>query len=152
VIPLLLALQGTAEAGPVRFERVDLISESDGSWARDELSRAGQTPRFAAIRYLEQLTPVIRKDRLQLGLSLATQSVRWEQPLAGTHFGLNGGLQLDSGLPNGLLAGGFVHAGPLRIGVSASLTSGASWGRPVYDGWRLLPSLGIGIGRGPGPT
>ena len=149
MIALLLGLVVEAEAGPVRFERVDLVSESDGTWVRDELTRLGQTPRFATVRYVEQLTAVVSRDRLQLGVSLATQSLRWEQPLSHTHFAVGGGVQFAAGLPNGLLAGGAVRAGPVRVGVSASLTSAAVWGRPVYDGWRLLPSLGIGVGRRP---
>ena len=149
MILLLLALQGPAQAGPIQFDRVDLVSESDGSWVRDELTRAGVSTRFTMVRWVEQLTPVIRKDRVQLGLSLATQSLRWEQPIAHTHVHLNGGVQFTAGLPNGLLAGGAIRTGPLRVGVSASLVSAASWSRPVYDGWRLLPSLGIGIGRAP---
>lgn len=141
-----MALHGLAQAGPVRVDRVDLVSESDGSWVRDEATRFSHTPRFAAVRYIEQLGPVIAKDQLQLGLSLASQSVRWEQPLPSTHFALSGGIQLRAGLPSGVLAGGAVRAGPLRVGVSASLNSAAVWGRPVWDGWRLLPSFGVGLG------
>ena len=139
-------MMALALAGPVRFDRVDLLSENNGTWLHDELPRAGTTPRFAAVRWIEQVQPVIAYDRIQLGLSLRSQSLRYEAPVFDGPFHLNGGLQMSAGLPNGAVAGGAWRTGPLRIGASISAVSTANWARPVYAGWRFLPVLGIGLG------
>ena len=144
-------LMALALAGPVRLDRVDLISEANGTWLHDELPRAGTTPRFAAVRWLEQVQPVIAYDRVQVGLSLRTQTIRYEYPIADGPWRLNGGLQMSAGLPNGAVAGGAWRTGPLRIGASLSAVSTANWVRPVYEGWRWLPTVGIGLGPAQNP-
>jgi len=136
-----------SHAGGVALDRIDLLSETDGSWQHDELPRAGISPRFVGVRFVEQVQPVIAFDRVQLGLSLRSQSLRWAQPLGDSTLVLNGGAQFAAGCPNGVVLGGAWRPGALRLGASLSVSSAAHWGRPVWDGWRVLPTIGIGIGR-----
>lgn len=144
---MIALLLGLAVAAPVRFDRVDLLSETSGTWLHDELPRAGTAPTVVGLRYLEQVQPVLGfGEWVQLGLALRTQSLRVERVLGDSRWAVNGGVQLHAGLPNGLVAGLAWRQGPVRIGGGLSLTSGATWARPVYEGWRTLPVLGLGLG------
>lgn len=141
-----------ALAAPVRFDRVDLVSETTASWQHDELPRLGQTPRVVAMRWAEQVQPVIAvplgvdAGALQLGASLRAQSIRYERAAFRPSWSVNAGVQLGAGLPNGALAGLSWRHGALRVGGSLAAVSAASWARPVWDTWRWLPAVGIGVG------
>jgi hypothetical protein len=146
MIGLLLAL-ATAHAEPFRLDRVDVLSEDPGTF----LGEGPGLPRTASvtgIRFVSQVKPVIATpaEGLLVGISLATQSVYYERPIW-KGIGLTTGVQTRMLLPRGALLGGHVRAGRLRLGVSANLLSGATWARPDWTTWRVLPGVGIGIGR-----
>lgn len=145
---MIALLLGLALGAPVRFDRVDLLSETSGTWLHDELPRSPDSPRVVALRWVEQVQPVIALPPagLQLGLALRTQSIRYERSLDGGPWALNGGVQLGALLPNGLVGGAAWRRGPVRIGVSMSAVSRASWANPSWTGWRWLPTLGVGLG------
>lgn len=149
MIALLLA---TALAAPVRFDRVDLISETGATWQHDELPRFGQTPRVVGLRWAEQVQPVVAvplgeaAGELHLGASLRAQSIRYERPAFQPAWSVNAGLQLSAGLPSGALAGLAWRHGALRVGGSVGAVSAVSWARPEWTTWRWLPSVGIGVG------
>jgi hypothetical protein len=152
-------LAASAEAGERRplliTERVDLFAEDGASWWVDELPRAGASPRAAAIRWLEQVRFVAAVPRASvvLGASLSSQSIVVRRPVSrDTPLYLQGGVTTALGLPRGALVGAEWWHGAMRIGVGVHAYSGATWRRPVYDGWRVLPAVGIGVGRSPVAT
>lgn len=155
----MIALLSLALASPDRdalahLERIDLVSEDPGSWLVDEVPRVGVAPRATAMRWLEQVkvSGAIPRASLVIGASLASQSVAVRRPL--THrapvYG-QVGVTSALGLPRGVLAGAEVWRGPVRLGLGLHLVSRATWDRPVWDSWRVLPGVGIGIGRSPSP-
>jgi len=150
---MIIGLLTLAMAGPdLRLDRVDLVSETSGTWLHDELPRAGSTPRFVGARWVEQVQPVIAiGPTVQVGLALRTQSVRLEHTVTGP-WSVNGGLQLGAGLPNGAIGGVGYRAGALRLGTALSVVSSATWARPTWTHWRLLPTVGIGVGPVAQPT
>jgi hypothetical protein len=147
VTALLLAL-GLAHAEPFRLDRVDVLSEDPGTFLHESGPGIPRSPTVTGIRFVEQVKPVIATpaDGLLVGLSLATQSVYYERPVY-KGLGLTTGVQTRMLLPRGALLGAHLRTGRLRIGVSANLLSGATWTRPDWTTWRVLPGVGIGIGR-----
>lgn len=147
---MILLLAAVALAAPFGLDRVDLVSEDDPTWLVDSLPRIGDTPRFTAIRFLEQVEPVwfTPLEGLTVGTSLRTQSLQWERP-AWPAIGLYGSMALLTrlGLPSGGRLGVAFRRGPVRIGGSLALISSGSWSRPDWSVWRPMPALGIGIGR-----
>lgn len=139
---------------PVGLDRVDVLAEAPGLWVSQELPRFTTTPRVGAVRFLTQVQPVLWTpvEGLQLGLSLQAQTLLVERPVlphAGLH--LTGGLVTRAGLPAGVQLGGAWRPGNVRLGLSAIVLSSASWARPEWSSWRLLPGLGLGVGRDPRP-
>lgn len=130
------------------FDRIDVLSEDPGTFLSAEVPKLSSSTTIAGIRFVEQVKPVFTTplEGLLVGLSLSTQSVYYEQPLT-PGLGLTGGVQTRLGLPRGLLLGGYGRVGRLRVGLSANLLSGATWTRPDYTTWRVLPGVGIGVGQ-----
>ncbi len=136
-------------------ERIDLFAEDGGSWWFDELPRAGASPRAAAIRWLEQVRFVAAVPRVSvvLGASLSSQSIAVRRPISRqTPLYVSAGMTTSLGLPRGALVGAEWWHGSLRVGLGVHAYSGATWSRPVWDGWRVLPAVGIGLGRSPANT
>ena len=141
-------------AAPVGLDRVDLLAEAPGLWVSQELPRLALTPRVAGVRWLTQVQPVLWTPvrGLQVGVSAQAQSLLLERPVlpyAGVHA--TAGLVTRAGLPSGLLLGAAWRPGKVRLGLSAVLLSGATWARPHWRSWRLLPGVGLGLGRDPRP-
>ncbi|MEZ4322964.1 MAG: hypothetical protein R3F61_36195 [Myxococcota bacterium] len=154
-----LGLLGVALAAPdraaaVHFERVDLVSEDPGRWLVDEVPRTLVSPRGTALRWVEQVKVAFAVPRASLvvGASVTSQSVAVRRPL--THrapvYG-QVGVTTALGLPRGVLVGLEAWRGPVRLGIGVHAHANATWARPVYDTWRVLPGVGIGIGRSPSP-
>lgn len=148
-------LAAAALAGaPIGIDRVDVLAEAPALWVSQELPRFTLTPRVGAVRFLTQVQPVVWTplDGLQLGLSLQAQTLLYERPVL-PHAGLHvtGGLVTRAGLPAGLQLGAAWRPGKVRLGLSAVALSGASWARPDWTTWRLLPGVGLGFGRDPRP-
>lgn len=137
-------------AGQVGFDRVDLISEDTGTFLHYEAPMAATRADITAVRFLEQVKPVFSTPvkNLFFGVSIASQSLVYEYPLLQQH-GLfaTAGLQTRLLLPRGALAGVAWRWKWLRVGVSLSALSQASWARPNWQQWDFLPSLGLGVGR-----
>ena len=133
------------------FERVDLLSEDPGLWVHQEAGRLGVDPLTATIRFLSQVKPVfsLPVEGLSAGVSLGSQSLVYERPLLPSmHLSWTVGLQTRLLLPRGALLGLAWRVGPLRLGLSLSVFSEASWARVDYRPWTVLPTFGLGIGRG----
>lgn len=150
MIPLLAA----ALAAPVaRFERVDLFAE-DAPWWTDDLPRMGVTPRFTALRWAQQVRAAVALPRasLVLGVSAGRQSIALRRPLTRrAPVFASAGLTSSLGLPTGACASVEGWTGPVRVALGLGVESGASWARPVWDGWRPVVGLGLGVGRRPLP-
>jgi hypothetical protein len=129
------------------LDRIDVLSEDPGTFLSSDVPKIGRSTTVAGIRFVEQVKPVFTTpvDGLLVGLSLATQSVYYEQPVW-RGLGLTGGVQTRLGLPRGVLMGGYLRTGPLRLGVGANVLSGATWTRPDFTVWRVMPGVGVGIG------
>lgn len=149
MIPLLLAL--SAAAAPVSLERVDLLSEDPGTWLNYEAPQLQlATADMAAVRFVAQLKPVFTTpvQGLYVGTSLTSQSLVYESPLSeGPDIYVTAGLQTRLLLPAGVLMGVAWRGGPLRVGLSVSMLSEATWVRPSWSSWTVMPSLGLGIVR-----
>ena len=149
-VALLLVLGASLHAAPLRFDRVDVLSEDPGLWLNHDLPLASVYWPRTGYRLLEQVKPVWRiaaVEGLHVGVSLRSQSLVYERSL-GLGHGLfwTVGLQTSLLLPRGALAGLAWRRGRFRVGVGVSLLSAASWRRPDWtDGW-LLPTLGLGVG------
>jgi hypothetical protein len=154
MLALVAAVVLAAEPAGVRFERVDVLSEDPGLWLYQEAPRLGVDPVTPTVRFLTQVkavwtTPV---PGLGFGVSLASQSLVYEYPLVReAHLSLSLGLQTRLLLPRGAMAGLAWRAGPVRLGVSLSVFSEASWSRVDYGQWTVLPTLGLGFGPTPPP-
>jgi hypothetical protein len=154
-----IALLGLALAAPDRdafahLERVDLVSEDPGRWLVDDMPRLAVAPRASLLRWVEQvkLSVAVPRASLVVGASLSSQSISIRRPL--THrapvFG-QVGVTTALGLPRGALVGAEIWRGPVRLGAALQVHAAATWARPVWDSWRVLPGIGIGIGRAPSP-
>lgn len=151
-----LAVASAIAAPRFGVDRVDVLSEDPGLWLADEAPRLGTATSSSALRFVEQLKiswqlPV---DGWFVGTSLASQSVVVERPVwtlshADPASGLlvTGGLQTKALLPRGALVGVAWRHGPVRVGLSLNAVSSASWARPDWTVWRVLPGLGVGFGR-----
>lgn len=139
-------LLGLAVAGEWGVDRVEILSESDGSWMRDELPRWSSSERFVAVRFIEQVQGVMAlpPQGLRVGLSLRNQTVRWEREVApAIHVGV--GSVHHAGLPVGALTSLAWGPRAIRVGTALTATSSASWARPAWNQWRVLPTVGIGV-------
>lgn len=136
--------------GQIGFDRVDLVAEDTGTFLHFEAPMAAVRADITAVRFLEQVKPVwtTAVKGLYVGTSIGSQSIVYEHPLLAQH-GLfaTGGLQTRLLLPRGALAGVAWRWKRLRVGLSLSALSQASWARPNWQQWQFLPSLGVGIGR-----
>ncbi len=138
---------GVAQAAGLHLDRVELLSTDPGVWVNYDLPGAG--PRFttAAVRFVEQVQPVLSMpvDGLYVGLSWSSQSVSYERPFGDLPLGWAGGVQTLWLLPRGAFAELTADLGPVRLGAGLSLLSQASWARlSGYDRWDPLPAFTLG--------
>lgn len=133
----------------VRFDRIDVLAEDPGTWWLDDLPRAGWNGGTVALKGLAQVKVVVALggDGLQLGISASSQSLVLERPIwPSADLYAWGGLQTALLLPRGLMAGISYRPGPVRISVGVSAVSSASWARPDWSSFALLPTIGLGFG------
>ena len=154
-MPLTLSLVTASlalAAAPVRLDRVDVLSEDAGSFLHYDLPMAGAYAPMTGVRFLEQVKVVLALpvDGLYAGASVASQSLAYEGPLWRTQDGR--GLFWTASVHTRLLMPYGAHAGVawrfgfLRLGVGASASSEASWARPAWTEWKVLPTLALGFG------
>jgi len=140
----------TALAAPFGLDRVDVLSEGSPTWAHYELPRLTTAGRFVAVRFIEQIEPVLflPAEGLTLGVSMRAVRVHWERTVLGTDsLYVGGGVLTTLGLPNGGQIGAAWRPGRVRVGVSVSALSSASWRRRDWTVWHVLPAVGLGFGR-----
>ena len=149
----MIALLSVALAEPVvQLERVDLFSEQATGFWIDDVPRLGVGPRVTGLRWAEQVSVAVDFPRASVVLetSLARQSLRLRRPLSHRFpVYVSGAVITHLGLPAGAGGGAEVWLGPLRLGGGLYGESRASWARPTWDHWRLLPGIGVGLGRSP---
>ncbi len=138
----LVVLASTAVAGPLSLARLELLSLDPGSFVGQELPLAGVRPGTTTVRWLQQVQPVLHlgESPLALGLSVASQSVAWEEPLG--PFVFSAGIQTRLALPVGFFGGLSQDLGPVRLGLGGSYRSLATWAYPAgYRDWVLHPGI-----------
>ena len=136
-----------AWAAPVQLDRVDLLSESPGTWLAYEAPRLATAPGVAALRWAAQVSPVLSVGNVELSASLSAQSVAVRAPFADDRLSVDAGLVTRAFLPVGGRVGVAWRPGPVRLGLSLVALADATWVRRDYASWTLLPTLGFGIGR-----
>ena len=152
-MPLTLSLVAASLtlAAPVRFDRVDLLSEDGGSFLHYDMPLAGAYAPMVGLRFLEQVKVVVSLPvGLYAGASIASQSLSYEGMLWRSQEGRGlvwtGSLHTRLLMPYGAHAGVAWRVGLLRLGAGASLSTQATWARPDWSQWRVLPTLSVGIG------
>jgi len=141
---LITALQG----GSFGVERVDLLAEDTGTWINYDLPDATTYPTAAALRFVEQIKVVWHTPwtGVSVGTALGSQSVVYEQPLLPEYqLSWSAGVQTALLLPRGALLGLAWRPSRFRIGVGVSFVSSATWVRPDWSVWSILPTFGFGI-------
>jgi hypothetical protein len=137
--------------GPrLSFDRVDLLSEDTGTWVNYELPLVGANTTTTLVRFVEQVKVsfTLPVERFYAGVSFASQSLNYEYPLVPSWgLGLNLGLHTKLLLPRGVFLSASWRCWHTRVAVGVSLTSVASWARPDWSSWTVLPTLAIGFGR-----
>lgn len=141
----------TLAAAPVRLDRVDLLSEDKGTFLNYDLPMAGAYVPITAGRFVEQVKVVLALPaNLYAGASIASQSLSYEGPLWRSQDGRGlfwtASVHTRLLMPYGIHAGVAWRFGLLRVGVGASASSQASWARPAWSEWKVLPVLALGIG------
>lgn len=142
---------GLAHAAPaIALERVEILALDPGTWPARHAPLVPTQPAMQAVRLALQVQPEWRLggSRWVLGTSVAALSVAHEAPIGG-RFSWTAGVQTRLGLPNGAFAGVLMQHGVLRSGVGTSVRSDATWARPRWDHWEVLPALSLSIGRRP---
>ncbi len=147
-----LTLLATAWALPVSFERVDLVAEAPGTWLADEVGMIGVYPTGPALRFVSQISAVwsLPVEGLTVQTSLTSQNLDYEGRLfdcGDFRFAWHWGLQTRLLLPTGWMFGLAAQWKVVRFGLGLSVISGASWDHPSWNHWRVLPTLGLGVGR-----
>jgi hypothetical protein len=159
-MPLTLSLVAASLtlAAPVRLDRVDVLSEDPGTFLHYDLPMAGAYAPMTAVRFLEQVKVVftLPVNGLYAGASLSSQSLSYEGPLwrgeDGRGLFWTAGLQTRLLLPYGAWAGVAWRFGFMRLSLGASASSAATWARPSWTEWRVLPTLGLGFGPNVAPS
>ncbi|MBM7117933.1 hypothetical protein [Archangium primigenium] len=157
-MPLMLSVVAASVtlAAPVRFDRVDLLSEDAGTFLHYDMPLAGAYTPEVALSFLQQVKVVAALPvGLYAGVSYASQSLSYEGMLWRSQEGRGlvwtTSLHTRLLLPYGAHAGLAWRVGPLRVGGGASLSTAATWARPDWKQWRVLPVLAVGIGANVAP-
>ena len=144
----ILGLAPAAWAGDVHLARVELLSTDPGTWIHYDLPAVATHATPTAIRFVEQVQPVLALpvDGLHVGLSMTSQSLSYERPLGRSSLGWAAGVQTLLLLPRGAFAELTADWGPARLGLGASVLSHAKWARlGGYGQWDVLPAVSLGI-------
>ncbi|EPX62568.1 hypothetical protein D187_008756 [Cystobacter fuscus DSM 2262] len=154
-MPLTLSLVAaglTLAAAPVRLDRVDLLSEDEGTFLNYDMPLFSAYAPITGGRFLEQVKVVLALpvSGLYAGASIASQSISYEGPLLRSQDGRGlfwvGSVHTRLLMPYGAHAGVAWRFGLFRLGVGASLSTEATWVRPEWNQWRVLPVLAVGLG------
>jgi hypothetical protein len=149
---LSLVAASALAAAPVRLDRVDLLNEEAPTFLHYDVPMGRAYGMATALRFVEQLKVVVALpvDGLYAGASLTSQSLAWEGPLwrsaDGRGLFWSAGLSTRLLMPYGVQGGVAWRFGLLRVGLSLQAASAASWARPAWSEWRVLPALGVGLG------
>ncbi|MFE8600738.1 hypothetical protein KYC5002_34810 [Archangium violaceum] len=153
-MPLTLSLvaAGLTLAAPVRLDRVDVLSEDSGTFLHYEVPMAPAYPAMTALRFVTQVKVVLALpvSGLYAGASIASQSLSYEGPLWRSEDGRGlfwtASVHTRLLMPYGAHAGVAWRFGSMRLGLGASASSEASWARPAWTEWKVLPTLALGFG------
>jgi hypothetical protein len=138
------------------LERIDLVAADPGTWVNYDLPMAGAAPGAAVLRFVEQVQVVLATpvEHVYLGVSIGSQSMVLEYgpdtlmahpPRALGGVSVYGGIQAVTLLPRGAIFGVALSSESLRVSAGASLLSAATWRRPAYLQWNVLPTIGLGL-------
>lgn len=145
---MITLLATLALAEPFRFDRVDILAADPGTWINYDLPQVGVATTQTVVRLVEQVSVSwqLPNSPFYLGTSLASQSLAYELPIKG-NVGVHAGVQTALLLPRGAFLGAHARVGRLRLGLGASALSSASWARPDWSQWHVLPTVAVGVGR-----
>ena len=151
---LMLALVGTTvlATAPVRFDRIDVLNEEVPTFLHYDVPIEHAYPTGTALRFVEQLKVVVTlpMEGLYLGASLRSQSLSYEGPIwkqaDGRGLFWTAGLSTRLLMPYGAQAGVAWRVGFMRLGVGLQAASAATWARPAWGEWQVLPTLALGFG------
>lgn len=141
----MIALATAALAAEPTVDRVDLLSEHGAPWLAYEAPRFAVASDVVLLRWIEQVSPVVALGDARLSVSLSAQTIGFETPT--WPVSATGGVVTRAGLPVGALAGAAVRPGKVRLGLSLAVLSSATWVRPRWTTWTVLPGVGVGLGR-----
>lgn len=153
VVLALLAAPASAGEGPLRFDRIDVLSDNSAAFLSDDLPRAPLSPAATLLRFTGQVSGVFSTEHIEIASSLSVQSLGLRAPISrAAGWWLDGAIVARGLLPVGGRASLALRRGPVRIGLSLCAESQASWTSPSWFGdqaapWLLRPALGIGFGR-----
>lgn len=143
---------GVISQAPIRFDRIDVLNEEAPSFLHYDVTTTGVYPAGTALRFIEQLKVVVTLpvDGLYLGASLRSQSLTYEGAILRTGDGRglfwSAGLSTRLLMPYGAQAGIAWRFGVMRLGIGVQAASGATWARPAWSEWQVLPTIGLGFG------
>ena len=132
------------------FDRVDVLSEEPATWVNHELPLIDVNFTTTAIRWAEQIKPVVSLPmrHFYAGASISSLSLVYERPLIPAHeLYWGAGVHTRWLLPRGLFGGLAWRYSYFRLALGAIALSGTAWARPDWSHWLILPTIGIGIGR-----
>lgn len=143
-----------ANAAGIRFDRVDIIAASPGTWVNYELPTIATYPVRPALRLVEQVQVAWTIDampKLQIAVSLASQDIVYQDKIAGSdRLSWRAGITTTLLMPRGAYAVAVARLGRWQLGMGASAQSAARWSRiSGFGQWTVMPTIVIGVGRAP---
>lgn len=135
-----------ALAGDIGLDRVEVVSDTPGTFVLDELPMLRARPGVTGLRALAQIEPVVKFPYgLTVGASLGNISVGVESPTESHGLGGLVAVPTRLGLPTGVVVAGCWRSGPVWLDVGLAAQSGATWAAPEWQDLRVRPVLGLGL-------
>lgn len=152
---LVFALIGssTLASAPVHFDRIDLFNEQVSSFVNYDVPSAPAYPPGTALRLVEQLNVSLTLPvrGLYVNASLRSQGISYEDKMiysddSGRGFYWVFGLSTRLLMPHAVNFGIAWRFSAVRVSLGVQAESGATWARPNWNQWQVLPTLGLGFG------
>jgi hypothetical protein len=154
-VSLVFALIGSSllASAPVQFDRIDVFNEVVPSFVNYDVPSAPAYPLGTAMRLVEQLSVsfTLPVTGLYVNASLRSQGITYEDKMnysdnSGRGFYWVFGLSTRMLLPHAVNIGVAWRFSVVRVSIGVQAESGATWARPNWDQWQVLPTLGLGFG------
>lgn len=151
---LMLALVGSTmlASAPVQFDRIDILNEQVPTFLHYDVPTTKAYPLGTAMRFVEQLNVAftLPLKGLYVNASLRSQGLTYEGALLPSSNGRGlfwmAGISTRLLMPYGAQVGLAYRVGFVRLSLGVQAASGATWARPSFGQWQVLPTLGLGFG------